>query len=413
LVRFRLVVLSGPDAGREFLSSSGKTVIGTHDSADLVLTDPTVSRFHAAIFLLPGRPRVRDLESKNGTIVDGTPVVEAHLRDGAILQLCDTKLRFEVGLDRTEVAISPKAQYGGLVGASPAMRLVFAELDRAARSDATVLLEGETGTGKGAAAEAVHVASARAAGPFMVVDCGAIPPTLIESELFGNERGAFTGATASRAGAFEAASGGTLFLDEIGELGLDVQPKLLRALEERSVKRVGSNRYVPVDVRIIAATNRNLRAAVNKGSFRADLYYRLAVLVIRMPPLRERLEDLSLLIEALLDGFDEAPAEQRARLRSEDFQRELLLHPWPGNVRELRNYLERCLVLETQAPLVVDSAQGVFDLKRPWRIVKAALERHYLEQVLRANGGNISAAARAAGLPRFQLYRLLARHGLR
>jgi len=300
------------------------------------------------------------------------------------------------------------------------MRAVFSLLERAAASDATVLLEGETGTGKEAAAESIHRESARRDGPFVVVDCGAIPPDLVESELFGHDQGAFTGAITSREGAFEAASGGTIFLDEIGELGPEMQPKLLRALERREVKRVGSNRYEPVDVRVVAATNRNLRAEVNARKFRSDLYYRLAVLEIRLPPLRERTADLQLLVEHVLTNLRATERPEAASLRTQRFLTDLARHSWPGNIRELRNYVERCLALHEQTPLTPaaeDPGPPVIDENEPFRVARErwtrTFERRYLERILRSQRDNVTAAARAAGVDRISFYRLLWRHGLR
>jgi two-component system response regulator GlrR len=304
-----------------------------------------------------------------------------------------------------------------MVGRAPAMRAVFARLQRAAASDATVLLTGETGTGKELAAEGLHAASRRAAKPFVIVDCAAVPPDLLESELFGHERGAFTGATASRAGAFETANGGTVFLDEIGELSTALQPKLLRALERREIKRVGRDAWHAVDVRIVAATNRDLRAEVNAGRFRSDLYYRLAVVEIRLPALRERRDDLPAIVDAMIERMGMAAAPEAALLRTPDARAELARHPWPGNVRELRNYLERCLVLAERPALaepIADPAAPVGDdLRAARKQWTAEREKAFLEELLARHGGNVSAAARAAGYDRKHLYRLLWRHGLR
>ena len=238
-----------------------------------------------------------------------------------------------------------------MVGRSPAMQSVFDVLDKASTSDATILLEGETGTGKEVSAEAIHRGSPRRDKPFLVVDCGAMPPQLLESELFGHERGAFTGAVSSRQGVFEAANGGTVFLDEIGELAIDLQPKLLRVLERREVRRVGTNNHVPVNVRLIAATNRSLREQVGAHKFRSDLYYRLAVVEVKLPPLRERLADLP----AAGRAHRAQPRHRRRATRRRPCARPAFLgalaeHSWPGNIRELRNYLERCVALHDFAP---------------------------------------------------------------
>lgn len=418
--RFRLVVVTGPDAGTTFDSKGERAIIGTHESADLPLHDRTVSRFHVEVSLVDGRPVVRDLGSRNGTIVDGVSVQQAHLRSGSTLTLGHTQVRFDLGAEHVKVLLSESDRFGIMVGHSPTMRAAFSLLERAAASDAAVLLEGETGTGKEAAAESIHHESARKSGPLIVVDCGAIPSELLESELFGHERGAFTGAVAARRGAFEAANGGTIFLDEIGELGTDLQPKLLRALERHEIKRVGGNEYVSVDVRVIAATNRNLRAEVNAKRFRSDLYYRLAVLEVRLPPLRERMDDVPAVIENILDKLGMTDRPEARFVRSPEFFAEVSRHTWPGNIRELRNYVERCLAFQTPQPLTAnppDAPAEAFDSTQPLKQARerwvATFERRYLEEVLRRHDNNVAAAARAAGVDRIHFYRLLWRHGLK
>jgi two-component system, NtrC family, response regulator GlrR len=322
----------------------------------------------------------------------------------------------------------PGSLFGRMVGQSVPMKALFGLLQRAAASDATVLIDGETGTGKEVSALAVHEHSARANGPFIVVDCGAIPAQLLESELFGYERGAFTGAVSARTGAFEAADGGTIFLDEIGELSLDLQPKILRALESRKVKRVGSNIYAPINVRVIAATNRNLREEVAAKRFRSDLYYRLAVLHIKLPPLRERKGDLPLLVDDTLRHLGVIDQPSSAGMRAPEFIEMLDRYRWPGNVRQLRNYLERRVALgeaipppgsETSLPPPPDEGGEKLDvaLDQPLRIAREewnnVFEVRYLEGLLELHGNNVSAAARAAGVNRVHFYRLLRKHGLR
>jgi transcriptional regulator with PAS, ATPase and Fis domain len=423
LVRqLRLHVVDGPDRGKTFVSSAERTVIGTHAAADLVLSDSTVSRFHAEIGLDGGRAVLRDLGSRNGTVVNGLPVLAAPLADGATMVFGKTSIVLDPGGEIVKLPLSARSAFGVMVGGSVTMRRVYAALERAAACDATVLLEGETGTGKEAAAESIHRESARQGGPFVVVDCSALPANLLESELFGHERGAFTGATGPREGAFEAAAGGTVFLDEIGELAPDLQPKLLRVLERREIKRLGANVYRPVDVRIVAATNRSLRGEVNLRRFRSDLYYRLAVLVVLLPPLRERTSDIPALVERLLESRGAAGRPDAAFARTPEFAAELARHAWPGNVRELRNHIERCLALNAAAPLGAEGeaepgAAFAVDVERPLRDVRdaaaRAVERRYLEAVLDRHGHNVTAAARAAGVDRIHFYRLLSRHGLR
>jgi len=421
LVRqFRLRVLDGPCQGTVYASTGERATIGTQSAMDLVLDDATMSRFQCEIALEAGVAVVRDLGSRNGTLVDGVTVRVAELHDGAVLTLGQTRVRFELGEERVAIPLSEHTRFGSLVGGSTAMRAVFALLQRAAQTDATLLLRGETGTGKDLAASSVHEEGGRREGPFVVVDCGAIPGGLLESELFGHERGAFTGATTSRVGACEQAHGGTLFLDEVGELSLELQPKLLRVLEGRTVQRVGGTRRMTVDVRIIAATNRDLKQAVNQRRFRADLYYRLAVLEVRLPPLRERLEDLPLLVEHFATSLRLEASGRGDALRSAEFLAELEQHSWPGNVRELRNYVERYAALGQLPGLEEDVGREVqvpLNAAQPLRVAREqwvqALEREYLEQLLKLHGNNVSAAARHAGVDRVYVHRLLARHGLR
>jgi DNA-binding NtrC family response regulator len=281
-------------------------------------------------------------------------------------------------------------------------------LENVAATDATVLLLGETGTGKDAIASAIHEASPRASGPFVVVDCGAISAGLVESELFGHERGAFTGAVAARSGAFREAHRGTLLLDEIGELPRDLQPKLLRALEGRHVKPVGATALIPVDVRVIAATNRDLKREVNTGQFREDLFYRLNVISIRVPPLRERLEDLPALAAHF---WRELTGEPEAALPA-DLLPPLATHTWPGNVRELRNRVERAMRLGRPVEISRTHAPGEEPFRAAKQAVIDAFERQYLARLLERTGGNQSEAARVAELDRPHLVKLLKKHGL-
>ena len=338
---------------------------------------------------------------------------------------------FGVGGEPVRIGDTSRAQtiderFGRMVGRSPSMQSVFDVLSKASTSEATILLEGETGTGKEVSAEAIHRGSPRRDKPFLVVDCGAMPPNLLESELFGHERGAFTGAVSSRQGVFEAANGGTVFLDEIGELSIDLQPKLLRVLERREVRRVGTNNHVPISVRLIAATNRSLREQVGTHKFRSDLYYRLAVVEVRLPPLRDRPGDLPLLVEHILRNLGAIDEATLAVVRSPQFLTALGQHNWPGNIRELRNYLERCVALHDFAPPRSSSPagpgsgaapEGAVNIGQPLREAREAwvssFERRYLEELLRQHENRVSAAARAAGVDRIYFYRLLWKHGLR
>ncbi len=425
---FRVEVLAGPDVGRGASARDGTLTLGTADDVGLRLTDPAVSRYHLELEATPEGVVLRDLGSTNGTSLGGALVREARLTASLDLVVGHSLVRVVVDGSHAQVPISQRGAFGALLGASAPMRRVYATMERAAPTTVPVLILGQSGTGKELAARAVHGASTRASKTLEVVDCGGLPPTLVESELFGHERGSFTGATHDKEGAFERADGGTLFLDELGELPLEVQPKLLRALGEGEVRRVGGQRSRKVDVRIIAATNRDLRREVNAGRFRADLYYRLAVITVQMPPLRERLDDLSLLVPAMVDrivrerrvrGPVTVDASLLARLQG---------HDWPGNVRELRNYLEQYVVLEVTPPFEpaspgVGASEGdgeglLAGLEAlPLRAAKAELverfERRYLARMLAESGGNVAEAARRAGVDRATVFRTLRRTGLR
>ncbi len=413
----KLTMVGGPLDGDEHRFAAERMVLGADPRADLVIADPAMSKFHCEIRIDGGASFVRDLGSRNGTFVDRVPVLEAPLRDGALLTLGRTQVRFDLGARQHELPLSARDRFGRLRGGSIPMRAAYALLEAAAASQSTVLLSGESGTGKDLAAEAIHTEGARRDGPFVVVDCGAIPGTLLEAELFGYEAGAFTGAAAGRAGAFEAAAGGTLLLDEIGELALELQPKLLRAIDRREIQRLGSTRRVPVDVRVIAATNRNLKQEVNAHRFRSDLYFRLAVLVVRMPPLRERTIDIPAIVEAILDELGDRDSPMARALSKGELLPELLRHAWPGNVRELRNYVEACVVRQERAFEAGAPDEPRIDVTLPLRAVRERwlrhVERRYLEQLLAAHGNNVSAAARVAGVDRVHLHRLLSRAGLR
>ena len=394
-----------------------RLVIGADPRADFVIADGAMSKFHCELRIVDATCVVKDLGSRNGTLVDQVPILEAPLRDGAILTLGRTQVRFEIGAREVAIALSQRDGFGRLRGSSIAMRKLYATLEAAASQASTVLIQGESGTGKELAAESLHAEGPRRDGPFVIVDCGALPPQLLESELFGHEAGAFTGATAAHVGAFEAAEGGTLFLDEIGELALDLQPKLLRVLDRREIQRLGSTHRRPVDVRIVAATNRDLKAEVNARRFRSDLYFRLAVIVVTMPPLRARPGDLPVLVQSILEVLGDRDSQQARALVSNELLPELVRHAWPGNVRELRNYIEATLARQEAALAPTDLGEPAIDIAQPLRTVRERwirhVERRYLEALLVAHGNNVSAAARAAGLDRVHLYRLLGKAGLR
>ncbi|MBK9030251.1 MAG: sigma 54-dependent Fis family transcriptional regulator [Myxococcales bacterium] len=423
--QFRLVVLAGPDVGLRRPIETGTTMIGTHVDNDVVLSDATVSRYHLELQVRRDGLAIKDLDSTNGTRHEGARVGAITLTGPARLRLGKhTELAIE-----TDDAPAPLGEwsgdrFGGVIGSSPPMRKLFALLARVAPTDATVLLEGETGTGKEAIAEALHQASARATGPFIVVDCASIPRELIASELFGHAKGSYTGAISDKRGLIEAAHGGTLFLDEIGELPLDLQPQLLRALEKREVRRVGETKPIAVDIRVLAATHRDLRTMVKAGAFREDLFYRLAVVRCDVPPLRARPGDLPTLARYFAESFGRSPWELSPTLLAD-----LARHDWPGNVRELRNVVERALSLGTLAvdddlpaapPVAAGTAaasashDGILEL--PFKEAKAALvegfERDYLVHLLARHRGNISRAAHEAGIDRNYIHRLVKKYGL-
>jgi transcriptional regulator with GAF, ATPase, and Fis domain len=402
--------------------------IGSHPINNLVINDKLVSRFHCSLTRSGGGFRITDTGSLNGMRVGGVRVRDADLPlPECTLELGDSVVRVRDLGSVSQASVSAELALGSIYGMSMSMRRLFELIKRVARSGSDVLIEGESGTGKELIATEIVRLGGRADKPLVIVDCGAVSPQLIESELFGHVRGSFTGATRDRAGAFEAADGGTVFLDEIGELPLDMQPKLLRALAAREVRRIGDNRQRKVDVRVVAATNRQLEREVNSGRFREDLYYRLSVLTLRVPPLRERMDDLHMLIHHFLDERD---AGEKAHLFTPEVIAEMQCHEWPGNVRELRNYVERKVVLEnhTEAleprdlkPAVsrssVPPAAAPINVELPFKESKDAViadfERAYLTDLLRWANGNVSKAARKAQLDRMHLHRLFQRYGLR
>jgi DNA-binding NtrC family response regulator len=403
----RLVVRRGVDRGRVLKIQRERVVVGSAPASDLQLSDDAVSRSHFALRLLPDGYLLTDLESSNGTFVEGRRVHSAYLRPGDLIEVGHTRIKFEGARESVELALSRADAFGNYRGRSTAARRVIAMLEQLASEDVTVLLLGETGTGKDTVAEALHEKSARKKGPFVVLDCGAIPVGLIESELFGHEKGAFTGATADHLGVFRQAHGGTVFLDEIGELPRELQPRLLRALERREVKPVGAARPVPVDVRVIAATNRDLRVDVNSGLFREDLFYRLNVVSLVLPPLRERPEDIPLLAAQFWSELQPEGGLPK------EFLEPLLRHSWPGNVRELRNRVERAAYLDRRPEITGAEAQKDESFHLAKQRVVDAFERRFLTELLQKTGGNISEAARRAELDRVHLRRLLRKFGLK
>ncbi|MBP7126848.1 sigma 54-dependent Fis family transcriptional regulator [Myxococcota bacterium] len=429
LRKYSLRVLEGPDKGLERTFERRQIDLGTGPDCDFPLTDPTVSRNHARIEHDGHGFRLTDLGSKNGIFLGDLRVLGAYLGPQQRLRLGETVVLFEMGTETVDIGIARETRFGDLLGKSVEMRTVFAMLKRVAPTDATVLIEGESGTGKELVAEALHRMGPFRNGPFVVLDCSAVPRDLMESEIFGHVRGAFTGAVKDRPGAMVEAHGGTLFLDEIGELPLELQPKLLRALEKREVRPVGGTQTRKVQVRIVAATNRRLDEEVRAGNFREDLFWRLGVIRVFLPPLRKRTEDIPLLAEHFLAQLAARMNVPTPRLSYDTMER-LKEHAWPGNVRELRNFLERSFILSGAAagsPLPLDLPAPEppnlrrgqddpdevlrVDLDAPFKDVKDRLvtefERRYFGRLLRRTEGNVSKAARIAGIHRKSLEYLL------
>ncbi len=419
----RLRVLHGPDAGFEIGIPPVGVVVGADPAADVVLADSAVSRRHCSIVPTAEGFEVTDLGSRNGTLLDGVSIQKAVVPVGAVLRVGATLMQLVPAEESVFIPPSMKGGFGALVGSSLAMRQIYSVLERASASNAPILLLGESGTGKELAARAVHDHSQRREGPFVVFDCGASSETLIESDLFGHTKGSFTGAHADRPGAFELAHGGTLFLDEIGDLPVSLQPKLLRMLETGEVMPLGGRRPSRYDVRVVAATHRELAEEVTRGTFRGDLYYRLAVVEVHLPPLRKRLED----VEDLVRVFLAREGRAREEVRSANLDR-LLSYHFPGNVRELRNIVTRAVALcppdapFAQMPVLLGGTTAKRDTEwvaradRPFQEAKGELiarfERDYLKDLLIRAGDNISQAARISGIDRKHLYRLLEQAGL-
>jgi len=388
-----------------------------------VLRDPEVSALHCELRACSEGIRVKDLGSTNGTFLGSVRVIEATVTGPTELVVGSARIALEPQAKR-RVDVGYADRFGPLVGASPKMRRVFGVLEKVASTSLSVLLLGETGTGKELAARAIHEASPRRQGPFVVVDCGSIPPTLAESILFGHEKGAFTGANERRRGALADADGGTLFLDELGELPLELQPKLLRALSEKEVKRVGASSFEPIDVRVLAATRRDLGAEMNAGRFRSDLFFRIAQVRVELPPLRERLSDLPLLVE---DICRHVARPQHAPVVLAWIENRMMSHDWPGNVRELSNVASVAAAL-AEDPGAIDDVltlardDGASPAAQPGappnefgeskRAAITAFEREYFGTLARRCKGNVSEMARQSGMERHHVRAYLRKHGI-
>jgi transcriptional regulator with PAS, ATPase and Fis domain len=418
-VRLTRLVITGPDErdqNRSLVMSQKHLRIGTSPANDVVLGDPHASRFHCEIRRTEEGYVLRDLGSTNGTRVGEVEVKEGVLHPGATIVVGETRIRFLADDGKPEeIAASQEERFGDVVGRSVRMREVFGVLERIAPTELTVLLSGETGVGKDVMARALHDRSARAGKPFVVFDCAAVAPTLIESELFGHVKGAYTGATADAVGAFERADGGTLLLDEIGELSLELQPKLLRALEQRTVRPLGGPKEVPVDVRIVAASHRNLERAVKQGTWRQDLFFRLSVVTLEIPPLRQRQEDLPIITESIL-----AQLGRKITVAPETYQI-LERYDWPGNVRELRNVIESASAL-ADGPVLEPrhlvffkprqkDASSLSGLDLAGKSLET-IERAAIVQTLERCKGNKTHAAKALGISTSTLYEKVKKYSI-
>ena len=412
-----VLVTKGPDQGRTVTIEQPSFVVGVGEAADFRLKDPGVSREHLRFTLQPNGVRVKDSGSKNGTYLGGARIHEVTLTSDTAITLGGTTLGIAISQAALlELPLSVNDRFGDAIGTTPIMRHLFSILEKAASSDLTILLEGESGAGKDVLARAIHAKSARKDGAFAIADCSAIPENLIESELFGHERGAFTGADQARKGVFEEANGGTLFLDEIGELPLEMQPKLLRALEAREIRPVGARAPRPIDVRVIAATNRRLAEAARTGEFRSDLFYRLAVVKVMVPPLRERAEDILPIARSMLRALKRDPLAEIPA----DFAAMLSTYSWPGNVRELRNVMERHAALGEKEGLFdhakavemsADDELALLPYHEARKIVVDRFEENYVPKLLQRAENNLSRAADLANIARPSLYRMLERIG--
>jgi DNA-binding NtrC family response regulator len=423
----RITVTGGPDMGKELVSDKERLRVGAHSSNDLVLSeDRTASRHHFEVQYTERGYLVIDLNSTNGTWLDGRRVERAYLSQGSQIRAGQTVVTFSPIDEELTVEPDRDGELCGMIGQSVKMRQIFGLIRKIAPMDVSVVIQGETGTGKELVARAIHELSSRKRGPMVVLDCGAIPPNLIESELFGHEKGSFTGAISSRPGAFERANGGTIFLDELGELRTDLQPKLLRVLENREVRRVGGNEVQEVDVRVIAATNRDLVKEIQTGNFREDLYFRLSVINIQLPPLRQRREDIPHIIKAALSDPEIVQRHGR-KVFSVAAMSILTAYSWPGNIRELMNVISHVLTFSeseeidtSQLPARVQGQQKEqplpFNEHLSFKDAKEQLlenfEREYIGQVLKRCDGNISRAARESGLHRKSIERLVKKYAL-
>lgn len=428
----------GDGQGFEQRFSKDVIRIGAHPRCDLIINDGTVSRFHCELLRSAEGYRLIDESSTNGTYIGKLKIREVFLYSGCEFQIGNTTISFSTELEEIAIEEAAENQCGPLIGGSSQMRTIYSLIQKVAPSDLSVVIQGETGTGKELVAQALHEHSRRADKPFVVFDCSAVPEHLIESELFGHEKGAFSGAFRQHAGVFEQADGGTLFLDELGELAISQQPKLLRALESGVIRRVGGEKTIKVDVRVISATNRDVEEMVKEQRFRQDLFYRLAKVQFQLPPLRERGRDILMIAEHFLERLNlQNIGYREVKGITPNAMHQLMSWNWPGNVRELRNVIERAFTfterdmihsadLSTQLQTVqarqfeeFSTGNSIdFDipdscsLKEAKERLISSFEKEYLQQLLEKHQNNISAVSREAGIDRRHVYRLMQKYEL-
>lgn len=449
-IRLRRCTLAPRDPNSSMATytfDQGVVTVGAMDDNDIVLRDDTVSRYHCKIIQEEDHYILKDLGSTNGSFINQVRVREAFLSSGCLVRFGATELIFQPIDEEITIVPSEKDRFGDIIGASVRMREIFGILEKIAPTNATVVIEGETGTGKEVVAQTIHKMSTRAKKPFIVFDCGAVPESLIESELFGHEKGSFTGAIMTRQGLFELAQGGTIFLDELGELSLELQPKLLRVLEQREVRRVGSAKSIPINVRVIAATNRTLEDEVRSGRFREDLFYRLSVVRVFLPPLRERIVDLEPLVKHFLKSSTfnrRRDGQLKLRGVSPEAIEACSAYEWPGNIRELLNVVERACSLAdgerielNDLPDHISGLNSGFGFATPPRLLDddeldipdprelskktfkdakeqwlTSFESDYIATLLEKNKGNISHAAREADIDRKYFRKLMKKYDI-
>ncbi len=419
----KLHIVSGVDAGKTIPMKKELLNIGKHSSNELVLNDPYVSQFHASISLSGNEFLLKDRGSTNGTQLNGERIENTPLSVEDEVTIGKTVIRFETTTQEIPVLPARKNQLLGMVGRSDSMREVYSLIEKVAPTAASICLLGETGTGKEVAARVIHSLSPREKNPFIAINCGAVSPELIESELFGHEKGAFTGAHQRRKGTFEQAHTGTIFLDEIGELPPPLQPKLLRVLETREFLRVGGEKPVSVDVRIITATNRNLQKLLREGTFREDLFFRLYVVPIFLPPLRDRSDDISLLVKHFLKEKVDSSTLSQAPPVSRSALDRLKHYSWPGNVRELKNVLDRSLILSSGDKIDLEHVHFPSEFGEPMSGKDQALyplpqgsleeiEKASIIQTLKRQGWNKKATAMALGIAKSTLHEKIKKYGI-